>query len=84
MTEDEKRIEEKLDQVIAALPTIYALGEILVPRTTVNERARLNKNTLAQNKNVKKYEPAGVRKTLVEIKDLVPILNRKRRKSPAK
>lgn len=84
MTEDEKRLEAKLDEllrgneeILEALPLIHALGRILVPRQTVNERAGLNKNTLAQNTKVKKYEPIGVRKTLIEISDLTVVKKRK-------
>lgn len=82
MTEDEKRLEEKLDQVIAALPIIYALGDILVERTTVNKALNLGKNTLEQNPKVKKFQPAGIRKTLVQVSDISVLeipKNKKRR-----
>lgn len=82
MTEDEKRIEEKLDQVIAALPIIYALGDILVSRTTVNEKMGINKNTLDQNPKVRKFQPAGVKTTLVKVSDIAVLeipKNKKRR-----
>jgi low affinity Fe/Cu permease len=85
MTEDISRLEDKLDELLEALPLIYALGAILVPRQTVNERVGLNKNTLAQNENVTKYEEVGKRKTYVEVGSVAVVKQRKRRvNSPVK
>jgi hypothetical protein len=78
MTDDLRRIEEKLDEVIDALPLLRALGEVLVQRKTVNERMGLNKNTISQNKNIKKFEEAGHRKTYIEIGDIAVVKQRKR------
>jgi hypothetical protein len=80
---DLERIEKKLDDqqrvLDDVLPILYALGSILVPRQTVNERVGLNKNTLAQNDKVTKYEAVGVRKTYVEIGEVAVVKQRKKR-----
>jgi len=78
-TDDEKRLEEKLDQVIDALPIIYALGDLLVTRGEVNRTRGLNKNTIAQNDGIATFEPVGIRKTLIEIKDIT-VLRKKRKR----
>lgn len=57
-------------------PIIESLGLLLVPRHTVNERAGLNKNTLAQNSNVGKFEQLGKRATLIQIADVSVIKKR--------
>jgi hypothetical protein len=79
MTDDLERIERKLDEVINALPMIYALGSILVRRSTATERLGLNKNTLDQNKKVEKFEVPGKRGTYMELKDITVIKQRKRK-----
>lgn len=61
------RLEQKLDAIIDALPTIHALGAVLVQRKTVNDRTGINKNTLSQNKNIDKFEEIGHRRTYIEI-----------------
>lgn len=73
------RLEEKLDAIIEALPTIYAFGRILVQRKTVNERTGLNKNTISQNKNIDKFEEIGHRRTYIEIGQ-IPVVKQRKRK----
>lgn len=71
------RLEEKLDAIIDALPTIHALGAVLVQRKTVNERTGLNKNTISQNKNIDKFEEIGHRRTYIQIADVPVVKQRK-------
>lgn len=80
------RLEAKLDEFIAgqaaildALPTIHALGAILVQRKTVNERTGLNRNTLSQNKNIEKFEEIGHRRTYIQIGE-IPVVRQRKRK----
>lgn len=80
------RLEAKLDEFIAgqaaildALPTIHALGAVLVQRKTVNERTGINKNTLSQNKSIEKFEEIGHRRTFIQIAD-VPVIKQRKRK----
>lgn len=80
------RLEAKLDEFIAgqaaildALPTIHALGAILVQRKTVNDRTGINKNTLSQNNNIDKFEEIGHRRTYIEIGQ-VPVVKQRKRK----
>ena len=73
------RLEEKLDAIIEALPTIHALGAVLVQRKTVNQRTGLNKNTISQNKNIDKFEEIGHRRTFIQIAD-VPVVKQRKRK----
>lgn len=77
MTEDLSRLEEKLDEVLKALPMIYALGSVLVRRQTAIERIGLNKNTLDQNPNITKYEEDGHRRTYVEVGEIAVVKQRK-------
>lgn len=79
MSEDLERIEKKLDEVLAALPMIHALGSVLVRLNTVNERVGLNKNTISQNDKIPKYEIEKQRKTFIEVKDIAVIKKRKRK-----
>ena len=72
------RLEEKLDAIIEALPTIHALGAVLVQRKTVNQRTGLNKNTISQNKNIDKFEEIGHRRTFIQIADVPVVKQRKR------
>lgn len=80
------RLEAKLDRfiegqaaILDALPTIHALGAVLVQRKTVNERTGLNKNTISQNKNIDKFEEIGHRRTYIEIGQ-VPVTKQRKRK----
>ncbi len=79
MSDDLKRIEDKLDEVLNALPMIYAIGSILVQRQTAIDRTGINKNTLDQNKNIGKYEEVGKRKTYIEIGSVSVVKQRKKR-----
>lgn len=80
MTEDEKRLERKIDELLELAPTIRALGEVLVERTTVNERLGLNRNTITKNEKLEKFAPVGQRKTLLQIRDIAVIRTKKHRK----
>lgn len=73
-----ERLEQKLDQVIDALPIIEALGMVLIQRKTANDRVGLNKNTIAQNPNIEKFDEIGHRRTFIQVSDLKVIKQRKR------
>lgn len=81
---DLERIEKKLDEqqriLDEALPIIQVLGAILVQRKVANQRLGLNKNTLAKNDKVAKYEEDGHRRTYVEVRDLAVLRRQKRKK----
>lgn len=80
MSEDLKRIEEKLDEVLNALPMIYALGSVLVRRTTAIERTGVHKNTLDSRDS---YREKDRRRTYVEIGEIPVTKNRKKAKKRA-
>ncbi len=73
--------EAKLDQIIEALPTIEALGSLLVRRNSATESLGLNRNTLDQNDKVTKFEAIGARRTYIEVKDVAVIRQQKGRKT---
>lgn len=81
--EQADRLEKKIDQLLELAPTIDALGSVLVRRNNITERLGLNKNTLAQNSNIAKFEESGSRKTFIEIGDVAVLRQRKQtRKQP--
>jgi hypothetical protein len=75
------RIERKLDQILELAPTIDSLGQILVRQGAATNRLGLNRNTLAKNDKVEKFEEVGGRKTYIQIADIAAV---KRRKSTRK
>lgn len=85
MTDSEriKKLEEIIQEQTAMLarvvPVIDALGELLVRRSTVNERMKLNKNTLTQNRNIDKFEALGQSGIMIEIKDVKKIRKRSKK-----
>lgn len=82
MTEDRlAAIEKTLDELA---PIVRALGDILVQRKVVNERVGLNKNTLAQNPNVTKFEDVGSRRTLIQVSDITVIKRKKNRRGTSR
>lgn len=81
MTDDLTRLESKLDELLKALPMLYALGAILVPRHVVNQRVGLNKNTLEQNRDVTKYKVEKSNRTYVEVGEISAIVKRKAKRN---
>ena len=74
---NEDRIE-KIEAMLEELrPIVLALGDVLVQRKTVNQRVGLNKNTLAQNGNVTKFEDTEKRRTLIQISDISVVKKKK-------
>ena len=77
MERTELTLEQKIDKLLELAPTIEALGSVLIRRTTVLERAGLNKNTLNSRE---KFEEVGKRKTYIEIGEIRAVKSRKRNK----
>jgi len=73
-------LSAKLDAVIAALPTIYALGNVLVRQKDASNALGCGKNTIPNNPQITKYEPIGERKTFVSIGELRVVQKRKKKK----
>lgn len=80
MTEEQAaRIERKLDEIIEVLPTIHAMGKLLVWGKTVTDKRGLNENTLSRNEKIVKFQEIGHRKIYIELKDIFVVRNRKRK-----
>lgn len=78
MTEsDFNRLESKLDRIIDALPTIDALGAVLVRRRTAIDRTGIHRNTLNGHEA---FEGIGERKTYIEIAEIPVVKQRKKSK----
>lgn len=72
------RLEEKLDKLLELVPTIEALGAVLVRRKTAIERGDLHRNTLNDKAT---FQEVGKRRTFIEINDVPVVKTRKKRNS---
>lgn len=78
MTDEQlKELNEKLDRIVDALPTIEALGRILIRRRTAARRG-IAETTIDTNKTIQKFEEIGHKRTFVEIGEVAVIQKRKR------
>lgn len=75
-----EEIEQKLDEIREIIPTIQALGELLVRADTATSRVGLHKNTIYANKKMEKYDEVGHRRTFIEVGELSVVKRRGRRK----